>query len=80
MSEWTEEYNVNDIGFVVGTVGREVAMFDLTEDEIEAELAERRAKEARRIPLGFRAPTRQRRLKPWPKVPRFDVPPGPRRT
>jgi hypothetical protein len=70
-----DEYNVNDVGFVVGTVGREVAMFDLTDDEVEEELQERRAREARRIPVGFRAPARPRRGKAWPKVPRFDVTP-----
>lgn len=66
--------------FNVGSVGREVPLFDLTDDEIEEELAERRAREARRIPAGFAAPARRRRAMSggrragtFPRIPRFDI-------
>ena len=74
-ADWTEDYNVNELGLVVGTAQRETPLYELTDEEKEAELEERRERLARRIPLGFRAPARPRRVKPWPKVPRFDVPP-----
>lgn len=72
MTEWTEDYNVNDVGLSVGSISRWSPYDGLTDeqaDELQAELEER---QARRLPLGFRA-TAERPLAPWPVVPRFDL-------
>lgn len=53
----TDEYNVNDLGFCLGHVTTRSSAYDgLTDDEAEELKAELLLREARRIPLGFRAP------------------------
>ena len=72
MNEWTEEYNVNELGFTLGSISRWSPYDGLTDEQADALQVELEAREARRLPLGFRATRPSRRVR-WPKIPRFDV-------
>lgn len=49
--------------FSVGSIGQRFPLFELNDDEIEEELEEARAKAARRVSLGFHAPSKKRRTR-----------------
>lgn len=66
MTEWTEEYNVNDLGLTTGSIVG-----------INSQRGKRKKKGS---PIGFavteakpRKPRGVRRPGSWPEVPRFDV-------
>ena len=72
---WTADYNVNDLGFSVGSASRLSPYDGLTDEQADELQAELEAREAKKVPLGFRG-TRSGPPIHWPKVPRFDVPRG----
>lgn len=69
-----EDYDVNEIGFQVGSISRWSPYEGLTDEQADALQAELEAKQSRRLPIGFRK-TRARKstLPAWPSVPRFDI-------
>lgn len=74
------DFDVSAVGFMLGSTSAISSSYDgLSDDQADKLQAELEAREARRIPIGFRetAPPRQqrgaRRLGTWPKVRRFDV-------
>ena len=63
--EWTEEYNVNDLGFTLGSI---------------VTLNSQKPTRKKKHPIGFVASETKprklrgkRRLGDWPDIPRFDV-------
>jgi hypothetical protein len=69
----SEDFDVNTIGFQIGSISRFSPYDGLTDEQGDELQAELEARDARRVPLGFRA-TRPKPLRPWPTVPRFDLP------
>lgn len=70
-----EDYDVNELGFTLGHVTRMNPYEGLTDEQADALQAELDAKQARKLPIGFRA-TRARKgasRRDWPVVPRFDI-------
>jgi hypothetical protein len=76
--DWTEEYNVNDLGFAVGAVSKSSSYDGLTDEEAEELKKELDAVAARRLSFGFSVNVKAtksagRKAGSWPKVPSFDV-------